>query len=59
MFLGGFLSKIFFENRNFMEKEFLEYWAELNWKNRFKWQSQKMDLKTIIRWISLGKVDTL
>jgi hypothetical protein len=36
-----------------MKKEFLDYWAELNWKNRFKLQSQKMEIKKIMRWVRL------
>jgi hypothetical protein len=36
-----------------MKKEFLDYWAELNWKNRFKWQSQYMAFITIMRWVGL------
>ena len=50
MLIGDALNKI---SEFFMKKEFLDYWAELNWKNRFKWQSHNIDFKTIMRWVSL------
>ncbi len=46
MLLGDALNKI---SEFFMKKEFLDYWAELNWKNRFKWLSQDMNFKKLIR----------
>ncbi len=36
-----------------MKKEFFEYLGEINWRNRFKMQSQSIDLKVIMRWVGL------
>jgi hypothetical protein len=40
-----------------MKKDFLDYWAELNWKNRFNWQSQIMAIKIMMRWGNIKLVN--